>query len=255
MILLLGGCAESPQLARMLVECGYSVLFSKMTNLPLSGEGGTGVTVRTGPLDLAGMTALIRDRKIQAVVDATHPYAERVSQTAQEASRAGGIPCFRFARAVTEGLKDALRVRTHAEAAKRAFSFGEPVLLTVGTRNIDVYADEWRRSRTPVFIRVLPVPESIEACRMAGFPEANILAAKGPFSVEANRATIQRYGIRVLVTKDGGAAGGMPEKREAARLENCRVVLIERPFSPDAGYVSMRDLVQALLAQVSPTRE
>lgn len=252
MILLLGGCAESPQLARMLVECGYSVLFSKMTNLPLSGEGGTGVTVRTGPLDLAGMAALIRDQKIQAVVDATHPYAAQASQTAREASRICGIPCFRFARGVTEGLEDALRVRTHAEAAKRAFSFGEPVLLTVGTRHIEVYADEWRHSRTPAFVRVLPVPESIEACRMAGFPEANILAAKGPFSVEANRATIQRYGIRVLVTKDGGAAGGMPEKREAARLENCRVVLIERPFSPDAGYVSMRDLVQALLAQAPP---
>jgi precorrin-6A/cobalt-precorrin-6A reductase len=254
-ILLLGGCAESPQLARMLVEHGYSVLFSKMTNLSLSGEGGTGVTVRMGPLDLAGMVALVRDQKIQTVVDATHPYAEQARQTAREASRMCGIPCFRFTRKVTEGLGDALRVRTHAEAARLAFSFGEPVLLTVGTRNIDVYANEWRRSRIPIFVRILPVPESIEACRVAGFPEVNILAAKGPFSVEANRATIQRHGIRVLVTKDGGVAGGMPEKMEAARLESCRVVLIERPFSPDAGYVSMRDLVQALLAQVPPTRE
>jgi precorrin-6A/cobalt-precorrin-6A reductase len=239
----------------MLVECGYSVLFSKMTNLPLSGEGGTGVTVRTGPLDLAGMVALIRAQKIRAVVDATHPYAAQASQSAREASRLCGIPCFRFARGVTKGLEDALRVRTHAEAAKQAFSFREPVLLTVGTRHIEVYADEWRRSRTPVFVRVLPVPESIEACRVAGFPEENILAAKGPFSVEANRATIQRYGIHVLVTKDGGVAGGMPEKMEAARMENCRVVLIERPFSPDAGYVSMRDLIQALLVQAPPTRD
>ncbi len=252
MILLLGGCAESPQLARMLVECGYSVLFSKATNLPLSGEGGTGVTVRVGPLDLVEMVTLIRDRKIQAVVDATHPYAERVSQTAQEASRAGGIPCLRFERSVTEGLEDALRVRTHAEAAERAFSFGEPVLLTVGTRHIDVYADEWRRSGVQAWVRVLPVPESIEACRAAGFPEENILAVKGPFSVEENRATLRRYGIRVLVTKDGGAAGGMPEKREAARLEHCRVVLIERPVSPASGYFEMRDLIEDLLDKAPP---
>ena len=44
-----------------------------------------------------------------------------------------------------------------------------------------------------------------------------------------NEATIRQYGIRIMVTKDGGKAGGFRGKIEAARNTGTRVVLIARP--------------------------
>jgi precorrin-6A/cobalt-precorrin-6A reductase len=51
--------------------------------------------------------------------------------------------------------------------------------------------------------------------------------------VEENLAVLRRYKIGVMVTKDSGAAGGVPAKIEAARLHGCRVVVVQRPKGPD----------------------
>ena len=66
-------------------------------------------------------------------------------------------------------------------------------------------------------------------CRAAGLPDSHILAARGPFTLEENLAVLRRYAIRSMVTKDGGAAGGFPEKLEAARRCGVAVILVRRP--------------------------
>ena len=114
-------------------------------------------------------------------------------------------------------------------AAKVAFSFGLPVLLTTGSRNLEPYVNEANAKGIRLVARVLSHPSSIEACRKAGISDDNIVSGRGPFSVEENLAIIKRYGIGVLVTKDSGIAGGVPEKLEAAHLAGCRVVLVQRP--------------------------
>jgi precorrin-6A/cobalt-precorrin-6A reductase len=49
------------------------------------------------------------------------------------------------------------------------------------------------------------------------------------------------------VSKDSGAAGGLAEKLEAARLEGCRVVLLRRPLEPAAAvFESFEEIVRAL---------
>jgi len=75
-----------------------------------------------------------------------------------------------------------------------------------------------------------------------------VVTGKGPFSVDENRSIIQCFGVRVLVTKDSGAAGGVPEKLEAARLEGCRVVVVRRPKPPGVYFDQMESLMPALLA-------
>ncbi len=52
---------------------------------------------------------------------------------------------------------------------------------------------------------------------------------RGPFTVEENLATIERFGIGCVVTKDSGSAGGTWEKIEAARIAGCIVVVVQRP--------------------------
>jgi precorrin-6A/cobalt-precorrin-6A reductase len=139
-------------------------------------------------------------------------------------------PVFRFSRPGV--IKPDERVHLagdHASAAKIAFRFGRPVLLTTGSRNLAPYADEARVTGIPLIVRALPIPESLEACEKAGIPPGRVITGKGPFTLEENLDVIRKHKIGVLVTKDSGQAGGVAQKLGAARMANCEVVVVARP--------------------------
>jgi len=249
MILLLGGTSETAPLATRLARAGQAVLVSTATDEPLAIGRHPRIERRCGRLDAAAMAALVRDRKIRAIVDATHPYAAAVRSTAAGVAGQLGIPYFSFVRpgSVNSHDKEIRRAPDHGTAARLAFSFGRPVLLTTGANNLAPYAGESCRTGIPLIARVLPRAESIRACLRAGIEQGYIISAKGPFSVEQNRAHIRGHGIGVLVTKDSGEAGGVPAKLEAARQEHCRIVIVERLALPQKG---TRDSIEDLVADV-----
>lgn len=243
MIFLLGGTSETVQIAQALVKQGYEVLLSTATTMPPRGQLPAGVRTRSGMLDEQGMMRLLRDEKITAVVDATHPYAQAVSQNAYTACQAAGIRYLAYERPGTlaEGVH---RVPDHPSAAKLAFSFTKPVLLTIGVRNLAPYIAEARTRGLAMRARVLNHPDSLTACHDAGLSDSEILCADGPFTVEENIRHLQSFGV--LVTKDSGEAGGLDTKLEAARQCRCEVVVIERPRRPTPGYASIEALVHAV---------
>lgn len=254
MILLLGGTSDAAPLADALAERGYRVLVSTATEIPLAVGSHPEIERRHGRLDESEMVALIRERRIRALVDATHPYAAQVKALARRAAHVTGIPYFTLTRpgiaAPVEGLQWAA---DHREAAVIAFRSGKPVLLTIGSSNLGFYAMEARRSGVPLMARVLPHPESIEACRVAGISNNRIISGRGPFSVDENRQHIRKFGIGTLVTKDSGAAGGVPEKMEAAKQEGCRVVVVSRPLqSSEDAFSNIESLVRELSARLRP---
>ncbi len=107
--------------------------------------------------------------------------------------------------------------------------FDKPILLTIGAGNLGPYVGMAREKKLPLFARVLDFDKSIEKCDSLGMGKEFVIAARGPFTVEDNRDLIRKLDIGVLVTKDSGKEGGVGEKLEAARMENCRVVVIKRP--------------------------
>ena len=72
-------------------------------------------------------------------------------------------------------------------------------------------------------------PGGIAACEGADIPHKNIIAMQGPFSYALNRALMEQFAIRFLVTKDGGAAGGFEEKARAAQDTGAQLIVIRRP--------------------------
>jgi precorrin-6A/cobalt-precorrin-6A reductase len=165
-----------------------------------------------------------------------------------------GIPYLTFVRppAAAEA-GGVLGAGDHEEAARVAFSFGAPVLLTTGSRNLAPYVREARRTGLGLTVRVLDCPESLAACGEAGVPEDRVLAGRGPFGLKENRTAIRHSQAGVLVTKDGGQAGGVQEKLEAARLEGCRVVLVRRPTVPAGNaFGTVADLVETLVDTLRP---
>jgi precorrin-6A/cobalt-precorrin-6A reductase len=248
MILLLGGTGESVFLASRLAEQGYPILVSTATDIPLDTKEHPLITRRQGELREEDFMDLVRSQGIRAIVDATHPYAQKISVLAQKAAEAAAIPYFLWERPTAVPRdENFLFAKDHEEGAWLAFSFSKPVLLTTGSRNLEPYVEKSRQTQVPLWVRVLSHPDTIAACRQTGIPEDQILFGRGPFSVEDTRTVIKRYSIGVLVTKDSGLPGGVLEKLEAAKQEYCQVVVIERPESHVVkGYERIEDLLAAL---------
>ena len=254
LILLIGGTSETAPLANALADAGARVLVSTATEIVLDCGARAAIRRRSGRLDQDGMRDLLAREGVACIVDAAHPFAIELHQTARAVARAAGLPFVRYERAETAADISHARILTagsHAEAARLACGAGKRVLLTTGSRCLKPYVEAARASGAELFARVLPEVESLEACRVAGLGAANIIAARGPFSLEANRALIARLCIDVLVTKDSGAAGGVPEKLAAAEAENCAVVLVRRPNAEHGS--ACRDAT-ALLAELAQLR-
>jgi precorrin-6A/cobalt-precorrin-6A reductase len=273
MILLIGGTSETAPLASGLARAGYQVLVSTATAEPLAIGESPRISRRTGRLDEEGLAALGKERGIGAIADAAHPYAVAAHAAAGNAARRLGIPCLVLRRPATltpedgsstpaeacgrEAPEGPVRFAAgHTEAAAMAFSFGRPVLLTTGSRNLAPYAEAARRTGVPFAVRVLDAPESFAACRAAGIPEERIIAGRGPFSEEENLAALRRFGIGVIVTKESGRAGGVKAKLTAARQAKCGLIVLRRPATPAScrTFDRLLPLISSLADLVPPCR-
>ena len=251
MILLLGGTSETAIVAQALAGAGSRVLVSTATDVPLEIGSHPGIQRRQGRLDKAAMVTLISREQITTLVDVTHPYATEVRATAEQAAHETGIPYFTFVRPAggAEG-QDVISVPDHATAAQRACEFKKPILLTIGSRHVADYARV--AGKIPLIARVLPHPESLAACRVAGIPENHIITGRGPFTVEENRELIRRFNIGVLVTKDSGDAGGVAAKLEAARLESCHFIVVGRSAATSShSFSQIEPFIEAILQSPS----
>lgn len=250
MILLIGGTSETAQLASALAEAGFKVLISTATDIRLDVGVHPHLSRRTGLLDQEEIVKIVAERGIRTIVDASHPYAASIRATARQAASTANIPYMNWVR--PSALEKSERVvvsDNHYLAAQTACSFGVPVLLTTGSRNLVPYVVEAERNKVDLVVRVLAHPDSLAACRRAGVKSERTVAGRGPFSLDQNLKVLKKFNIGVLVTKDSGVAGGVPEKLEAARIHNCRVVVVRRPtdFS-DKNFSNVKELVAAILA-------
>jgi precorrin-6A/cobalt-precorrin-6A reductase len=100
------------------------------------------------------------------------------------------------------------------------------ILLTTGFSAAEKFAK--LKDDKEIFIRILPMPVHIEQCIDMGIKPSNILALQGPFSIELNTAIYNQYNIDVVITKDSGKTGGVPEKIQSASEAEIDIVIIKR---------------------------
>lgn len=247
MILLLGGTSETREIATALAENGHQVLVSTATDLSLDVGHLPKIRRRCGRLHKDEMAELIATEEVDSIVIATHPYAAQVRAMASELAVELSLPCYSYVRPSAGEFDGCTFAKDHDEAAGLASKLKRNVLLTTGSNNLSAYAREAERTGLTFYIRILPADASVRACHEAGFKEMSIIAERGPFSIEQNRECIRKHNIGVLVTKDSGIAGGVPEKLKAANLEGCQVIVVRRPTSKNiCDYQSISSLVEAI---------
>lgn len=241
-ILIFGGTTEGRNLSRDLAARGAAVTVCVATPYGAEEQGETpGVTVLAGRKSADEMAALMRGFVL--CVDATHPYAAAATENIRAACTAANVPYLRLLRGASEA-RDAVFAADAAEAAAYLAKTEGNILLTTGAKELAAFS---ALEKSRLYARVLPSHEGLSACEAAGIPHRNILAMQGPFSQELNAALIRQYRIACVVTKDGGAAGGFPEKAAAARETGARLVVLRRPEERGGSYEEILKECEAVL--------
>ena len=231
MILVLSGTEEGKEIVRRLHEEGLSLLTTVATEYgkKMFDQVGLEAVCLQGRLDANGFSRLIKERGVDTVVDATHPYAIEVSQNAMDACKNNNVRYLRFERKEIAIPTHPLihKVKTMAEAVDKSRTLGKRIFLTTGISSVTRFVV--LKEEKELYVRILPIPEHIALCLDMGIHPTNIIAMHGPFSEDLNRAMFRQYHINTIVTKDSGEVGGVLEKINAALNEGIDTVVIERP--------------------------
>jgi precorrin-6A/cobalt-precorrin-6A reductase len=224
-ILILGGTAEARTLAAVLTDAGRPVVSSlagrvRDPALPVGAVriGGFSTAAFDG---VAGLAAYLTEHRIQAVVDATHPFAATISANAVAATRRTGTPLLRLQRSGWGEHRDAARW-TWVESAEQAVVVGdafERPFLTTGRQSLQTFLG-W--ADKIVTVRVVDPPSF-------ALPERwQLIRSRGPYPYADERALMSEQRTDLLVTKDSGGQH-TAAKLDAARDLGVEVVVIARP--------------------------
>lgn len=219
-ILILGGTAEGRELAARLVASGHSVTSSLAgrTSDPLIPPG----DVRVGGFGGSdGLLRYLKDNGIDRVIDATHPFAGRISENARIACRHAGVPLEVIDRPVwapEQGDRWEM-VKTLADAAD-ALPLQARVFLALGRQYLKAF--ETLRERHFV-IRMVDPP----AVPLA-FRSFELVLGKPDPDPAVEAALFARHAITHLVCRNSGGTSGYA-KIVAARRLGLPVLMIDRP--------------------------
>lgn len=177
-----------------------------------------------------GLREWLRAHGTHVVVDATHPFAARMTAHAVTACAAAGVPLLVLRRdGWTAGPGDRWhRVPTPSAAAALLPGLGERVFLATG------------RGDLTAFVGLDGLWFLLRAVDPPGPPlprRCHVVLARGPFTADAERALLREHRIEVVVTRDSGGAL-TAAKLVAARELGLPVVLLERPPAPDVATVA-----------------
>ena len=220
-ILILGGTREAADLARALVadRPGRRVITALAGRTkepgPVAGE------VRIGGFGGAdGLARYLRDQGVTQLIDATHPYAKRISRNAIKAAEMAGVPLEICARAPWEPRPgdDWIAAGSEAEAAA-LIPPGARVFLALGSQHLAPFAarkDAW------FLVRMVDAPP-------APLPLARHALVTGkPGDAAGEGALLRAHAITVIVCRNSGGEGAYG-KIEAARALGIAVIMIGRP--------------------------
>lgn len=237
-LLILGGTSEGYALAEALLQRRDLRVISSLagrTDRPRLPPGEHRIGGFGG---VPGLIAYLRDQRLNAVIDATHPFASAMGWNAAAACAALELPLLRLERpAWTPEPGDRWQQVDDWPGAVMALRqcAARRVLLAVGRQELDPFAE---LATMHFLIRAVTEPRPFPA-----FADARLLLARGPFRLEDERTLLAGQGIDTIVCKNSGGEA-TAAKLIAARELGVRVIMRDRPRRPDTARAA--DIAQAL---------
>ncbi|AHB48203.1 cobalt-precorrin-6x reductase [Hyphomicrobium nitrativorans NL23] len=231
-VLILGGTTEAVACAERL---GSDPRFHPI--LSLAGRTRNprqqgGIAHRVGGFGGAeGLAAYLAEERIDAVLDATHPFAAQISANADKATRACGVALCTLVRPpwVAETGDRWIGAATIEAAANALGEEPRRVFLAVGRQGVGAFR---HMTQHAYIIRAIEQPEAD-----ALPPDTTLVQARGPFALQDEIELLTSHQIDVVVSKNAGGAATYA-KIEAARSLGLPVIMIERPDTAGQNFVA-----------------
>ena len=185
------------------------------------------VPVRIGGFGGAeGLSQYLTAERVDALVDATHPYAAIISANAADAAAAARVALLALRRPPWVALAGDRWIEV-ADAAAAVQALGEAprrVFLALGKGEIRTFA---RAPHHHYLVRsVEPVDPPLAV------PHASYVTGRGPFTEADDRALLASHAIDLVVAKNSGGTATYG-KIAAARALGLPVILLRRPALPE----------------------
>lgn len=225
-ILILGGTTEARQVAGALAargDCEVVLSLAGRTEHPAA----QGVPVRVGGFGGAeGLADYLGENAVELLIDATHPYAARISANAAQAARIAGVPILALRRPGWERMAGDrwTEVDDVAAAARALGVMPRHVFLTLGRQEVHTF------EAAPQHFYLVRSVDPVEP--PPALPRAKAILSRGPFETADELALMERHGIDAVVSKNSGGSATYG-KIAAARALGIEVVMVRRPELPD----------------------
>jgi precorrin-6A/cobalt-precorrin-6A reductase len=240
-ILILGGTSDALELANHLsANEHFSLIYSLAGRVEHPRVPNQNCEIRKGGFGgIDGLISYLTTHRIQAIIDATHPFAAQITRHAEQASQTTHIPLLIYARPRWSAVPQDRwhEVLNLQSAADLIPGLGRRVFLAIGRQEVSVFAH-----CTGVHFLI----RSIEPPTGPLPPDASILLARGPFHLDDERTLLRDHAIDVIVTKNSGGPATYA-KVEAARQLNIPVIMVQRPPAPSAPSVTTIPAVEEWL--------
>ena len=234
-IFLLGGTKDSTNIIEHLKRNYDAHILTTTTTeygARLAREAGSDDTIAR-PLLKDEIVEILKGDSYDILIDATHPFAEHITQTSATIANELKIPYIRFERP-SINLENIDTSHIHYansfdEAGKLiAHDFPKGNILHFAGAN--TMADIVKYVPVERFYpRILKVESSIEKCNALEIDPNHIIPMTGAATKEENITLIEKYDASVMITKESGEIGGVIEKIEAANETDIAVIMIKRP--------------------------
>lgn len=229
-LLLLAGTAEARQIAMALAGQTRTGVIASLAGTTLAPRS-LGVPTRIGGFGgREGFRDWLLKEDVAGVLDATHPFANQMSNRSAEVCAELGVPYLQFLRPPwmpREG--DNWVFLNRAEEAAEHIPEGATALLAVGWKELDGFANLTGRT---VYSRQIDPPTT-----PFPLPGGQYIVGRPPHAVADERKLFKRLGIEWLVVKNSGGRASRA-KLDAARELGIPVAMIRRPPQPEAPRVS-----------------
>ncbi|QYK41030.1 MAG: cobalt-precorrin-6A reductase [Paracoccaceae bacterium] len=245
-VLILGGTTEASLAARAIADAGIDGVYSYAGRT--AAPSGQPLPLRVGGFGGAeGLADWMRAERISHVIDATHPFAARISANAVAACHRVATPLLAFERPPWRPAPGDRWTRVpDIPAAVAALPLAPTrVFLAIGRQNL---ADFAAARQHDYLLRLVDPPDA-----PLPLPRARVVVARGPFDVAADTALMRDHGTAIVVAKNAGGTGAVA-KIEAARALDLDVIMVERPAVPSRPVAASVAVVIEWLHATPPAR-
>jgi precorrin-6x reductase len=228
---IFSGTSDGNALANELAGQGYPVVVSAATEYggEVAAQHCSSVSVWAGHQGVEAQRQALTKNQARVIVDATHPYANLISEQLMGLSQSLNIPYLRYERPSSFVADTGIECASTEQAAEQAIALGQRIFLTTGSKNLAEFLRPPGAAEREWFVRMTPEPEFIQRAIDLGIPRSHICAMQGPFSQAFNEALWRDLKIDCVITKDSGDAGGYQAKVAATQALNIPLLVIKRP--------------------------